>query len=133
MIEKQKEYLHGTGRRKCAVAQVRLYAGNGAVLVDGAPFEERFNRVQYRQAILKPFEVTDTMGKFDVVVKVNGGGITGQCEAIRHGIARALSKVDEKYRVQLREDGLLTRDSRIKERKKPGLKRARKAPQYTKR
>jgi small subunit ribosomal protein S9 len=133
MIEKQKEYLYGTGRRKCAVAQVRLYAGNGAVLIDGAPFEERFNRVQYRQAILKPFEVTDTMGKFDVVVKVNGGGITGQCEAIRHGIARALSKVDEKYRVQLREDGLLTRDSRIKERKKPGLKRARKAPQYTKR
>ena len=68
MIEKQKEYLYGTGRRKCAVAQVRLYAGNGAVLVDGAPFEERFNRVQYRQAILKPFEVTNTMGKFDVAV-----------------------------------------------------------------
>ncbi|NLE90591.1 MAG: 30S ribosomal protein S9 [Dehalococcoidales bacterium] len=133
MIEKQKEYLHGTGRRKTAVAQVKLYTGNGAILVDGAPFEERFNRVQYRQAVLKPFEVTGTMSKFDVVVKVNGGGITGQCEAIRHGIARALSEFDDKFRAQLRENGLLTRDPRIKERKKPGLKRARKAPQYTKR
>lgn len=133
MIEKKKEYLHGTGRRKTAVAQVRIFPGNGAIMVDGAPFEERFNRVQYHQAILKPFEVTGTQGKFDVVAKVSGGGITGQCEAIRHGIARALCEVDEKYRVQLREDGLLTRDSRIKERKKPGLKRARKAPQYTKR
>ncbi|MDD5486382.1 MAG: 30S ribosomal protein S9 [Dehalococcoidales bacterium] len=133
MIEKQKEYLHGTGRRKTAVAQVKLYSGNGVILVDGVPFEERFHRVQYKQAILKPFEVTGTMSKFDVVVKVNGGGITGQCDAIRHGIARALAAVDGKYRVQLREDGLLTRDPRIKERKKPGLKRARKAPQYTKR
>ena len=133
MIEKQQEYLHGTGRRKTAVAQIRLFPGSGTITVDGTPVEERFHRVQYRQTILKPFEITDTMGKFDVTIKVNGGGITGQCEAIRHGIARALSKVDEKYRVQLREDGLLTRDSRIKERKKPGLKRARKAPQYTKR
>ena len=133
MIEKQKEYLHGTGRRKTSVAQVKLFSGNGSILVDGAPYEERFNRVQYRQAILKPFEVTGTMSKFDVVVKVNGGGITGQAEAIRHGIARALSQMDEKYHAQLRENGLLTRDSRIKERKKPGLKRARMAPQYTKR
>ncbi len=133
MIQKQKEYLHGTGRRKTAVAQVKIFSGNGAIMVDGAPFEDRFNRVQYHQAILKPFEVTGTMGKFDVVVKVKGGGITGQCEAIRHGIARALCEVDEKYRTQLREEGLLTRDSRNKERKKPGLRRARKAPQYTKR
>lgn len=133
MIEKQKEYLHGTGRRKTAVAQIRLFPGSGTITVDGTPVEERFHRVQYRQAILKPFEITGTMGKFDATIKVNGGGITGQCEAIRHGIARALSEVDEKYRVQLREDGMLTRDSRIKERKKPGLKRARKAPQYTKR
>ncbi|MBN1369578.1 MAG: 30S ribosomal protein S9 [Dehalococcoidaceae bacterium] len=133
MIEKQKEYLHGTGRRKTAVAQVKLFKGNGAILVDGQPFEERFNRVLYRQTILKPFEITGTMGKYDAVVKVNGGGITGQCEAIRHGIARALAEIDEKFHHELREGGLLTRDPRIKERKKPGLKRARKAPQYTKR
>jgi small subunit ribosomal protein S9 len=132
-MEKQKEYLHGTGRRKTAIAQVRLSPGSGTILVDGMPFEERFNRVLYRQAILKPFELTATMGKFDVVAKVTGGGITGQCEAIRHGIARALSRIDEKYHSELRNGGLLTRDPRIKERKKPGLRRARKAPQYTKR
>ncbi len=133
MAEKQKEYLHGTGRRKTAVAQVRLFPGNGAIMIDNQPFEERFNRIDYRQAIMKPFEVTETAGKFDVVVKVNGGGITGQCEAIRHGIARALAKIDTNYHDTLRDFGLLTRDPRIKERKKPGLKRARKAPQYTKR
>lgn len=133
MADKQKEYLHGTGRRKTAVAQVKVFPGNGVILIDGKPFEERFNRIVYRQAILKPFEVTGTMSKFDAVVKVNGGGITGQCDAIRHGIARALSEIDAQYHDKLRDEGLLTRDPRIKERKKPGLKRARKAPQYTKR
>ena len=129
----KKAYTHGTGRRKTAVAQVKLVAGNGAIIVNGMPYEERFNRLSHRQTILKPLMVTETAGKYDAVIKVSGGGIAGQSDAISHGIARALLKEDEKFKPLLRQDGLLTRDSRIKERKKPGLKRARKAPQYTKR
>ena len=129
----KKSYFHGTGRRKTAVAQVRLFPGNGAIIVNGTPYEERFIRLEHRQKIMKPLLVTENMGKYDTMVKVAGGGVTGQCDAISHGIARALLKADEKLRLLLRQDGLLTRDSRIKERKKPGLKRARKAPQYTKR
>jgi len=129
----KKNYFHGTGRRKTAVAQVRLFPGNGAIIVNGTPYEERFTRLEHRQKIMKPLLVTENMGKYDTMVKVAGGGVTGQCDAISHGIARALLKADEKLRLLLRQDGLLTRDPRIKERKKPGLKRARKAPQYTKR
>ncbi len=129
----KKAYFHGTGKRKTAVAQVRLLPGNGTVIVNGIPFEERFNRLEHRQTIMKPLVVTETVGKYDAVVKVAGGGISGQCDAICHGIARALLKANEKLKPLLRQDGLLTRDPRIKERKKPGLKRARKAPQYTKR
>jgi small subunit ribosomal protein S9 len=130
---KKKTYSQGTGRRKTAVAQVRLAPGSGEIIINGMPYEERFDCLEHRQAIVKPLIVTQTMGKFDISVKVNGGGISGQAEAISMGISRALLKEDEKYKAALRGDGLLTRDSRAKERKKPGLKRARKAPQYTKR
>ncbi len=129
----KKTYAHGTGRRKTAVAQVRLLAGNGTIMVNGVPYEERFNRLSHRQKILKPLVATETVGKYDAVIKVNGGGTASQSDAISHGIARALLKEDEKFKPLLRQDSLLTRDSRTKERKKPGLRRARKAPQYTKR
>ncbi len=131
-MEKQA-YFYGTGKRKTAVAQVRLLPGNGAIIVNGIPYEERFNRLEHRQTILQPLLVTDNIGKYNAVVKVAGSGISGQCGAISHGIARALLRADESLRPLLRQNGLLTRDSRVKERKKPGLKRARKAPQYTKR
>ena len=131
-MEKQT-YHHGTGRRKTAVAQVRLMAGGGAVIVNGTPYEELFSRFVHREAITRPLVLTDTLDKYSVMVKVNGGGITGQSGAIAHGIARALVKADESLKPVLRQNGLLTRDSRVKERKKPGLRRARKAPQYTKR
>ena len=131
-MEKQA-YFHGTGKRKAAVAQVRLFPGKGAIVVNGSPYEERFNRFEHRQAILQPFMVTESTGKYNVVIRVNGGGISGQSGAIAHGIARALLRADEGFRSALRQNGLLTRNSRVKERKKPGLRRARKAPQYTKR
>ena len=130
---KKQAYHHGTGKRKTAVAQVKLLPGSGLITVNGVPYEERFIRLEYRQTILKPLQATETLDKYDAVIKVAGGGTTGQCQAIAHGIARALLNVDERFKPILRQDELLTRDSRAKERKKPGLKRARKAPQYTKR
>ena len=130
---KKKEYSHGTGRRKEAVAQVKLVPGSGSILVNGMPYDQRFPRIEHREAIIKPLVVTDTTGKYDATIKVTGGGVSGQAGAIVMGIARALLQEDEKYRQLLRKDGLLSRDPRGKERKKPGLKRARKAPQYTKR
>lgn len=126
-------YFYGTGKRKTAIARVRLLAGNGSVVIDGKSFEERFPDGALRSTILEPFKATGTMDKYNTVVKVEGGGISGQAGAIRHGIARALVESDEGLRKVLRQHGLLTRDARIKERKKYGLKRARKAPQYTKR
>lgn len=129
----KQAYFQGTGRRKCSVAQVRLSPGSGAVIINGTPYEELFPRLVHRQTITKPLVITETLDKFSVMVKVNGGGISGQSGAIAHGIARALVKADENLKPTLRHGGLLTRDSRVKERKKPGLKRARKAPQYTKR
>lgn len=131
-LKKQAHY-QGTGKRKTAVAQVKLLPGSGSITVNGVPYEERFTRLKYRQTIIKPLQVTETQGKYDAIIKVAGGGTTGQCDAIAHGISRALLKANEKFRPLLRGDELLTRDSRAKERKKPGLKRARKAPQYTKR
>jgi len=130
---KKQTYSRGTGRRKEATAQVKLMPGEGAIIVNGMPYEERFPRPQHRQTIIQPLLVTGNMGKYSAVIKVNGGGISGQSGAISLGIARALLKTDEKVKSPLRENGLLTRDARAKERKKPGLKRARKAPQYTKR
>ena len=131
-MEKQT-YFHGTGRRKTAVAQVRLLPGNGAIIINGAPYEERYPRLEHRRIIVQPLLVTDSVGKYNAVIKVAGGGISGQSGAISHGIARALVNADESLKLTLRQNGLLTRDSRAKERKKAGLKRARKAPQYTKR
>jgi small subunit ribosomal protein S9 len=131
-MEKQT-YFYGTGRRKTAVAQVRLLSGDGAIIINGIPYEERFSRLEHRQTVMKPLLVTDSVGKYNAIVKVAGGGISGQGGAISHGIARALVRADESFKPILRQHGLLTRDSRVKERKKVGLKRARKAPQYTKR
>ncbi len=128
------EYYEGLGRRKTATARVRIYpGGDGQLVVNGKPYEEYFCREVGRLNLLEAFEVTETDGQFDMTVLVKGGGITGQSEAIRMGTARALLEVNPDFRPVLRKSGLLTRDSREKERKKPGLKRARKAPQYTKR
>ncbi len=126
-------YFYGTGRRKTAVAQVRLLSGNGAIIINGVPYEELYSYLEHRQTIMRPLLVTDSVSKYNAVVKVAGGGVSGQSGAISHGIARALVRADESLKLTLRQNGLLTRDSRAKERKKPGLKRARKAPQYTKR
>jgi small subunit ribosomal protein S9 len=129
----KKSYYYGTGRRKTSVARVRLVPGTGEIIVNGTPYEERFPRPEHRRTITQPLLVTDKLGKYNTVVKVEGGGITGQSGAISHGIARALVRADESLKLVLRQNGLLTRDPRVKERKKAGLKRARKAPQYTKR
>jgi small subunit ribosomal protein S9 len=129
----EETYVWGTGKRKCAIAQVRIILGSGGITVNDRPYEELFPRLEHRRAIEQPFVATNTRDQFHVTVKVTGGGVTGQAEAIRHGIARALARENELLKPALREQGLLTRDARIKERKKYGLKRARKAAQYTKR
>ncbi len=129
----KQSYFHGTGRRKTATAQVKLMAGNGAIIIDGSPLEKRFPSLEHQRLINQPFLATETSGKYNAVIKVLGGGVTGQSAAISHGISRALVRADERFKPILRQNGLLTRDARAKERKKPGLKRARKAPQYTKR
>jgi len=126
-------YHRGTGRRKCAIAQVKLSAGSGEITINGKPYQELFTIVDHRRMIEQPFIVTDTVGKYNAEIKTIGGGMTGQAGAIRHGISRALVDINENFKGPLRQHGLLTRDPRIKERKKYGLKRARKAPQYTKR
>jgi len=107
--------------------------GNGAIIVNGIPYEERFPSLEHQRTILQPLLVTENTNKYNVMVKVEGGGVSGQSGAISHGIARALSRANEGLKPSLRQNGLLTRDARAKERKKPGLRRARKAPQYTKR
>jgi small subunit ribosomal protein S9 len=132
VIEGQ-HYYYGTGRRKTAVARVRLYPGTGTIIINGRPFLEVFNRPVYQAIVRQPLLLTETLDKFNVQVKINGGGSTGWAGAVAHGIARALVAADENYKPILRKAGLLTRDPRVKERKKYGLKRARKAPQYTKR
>ncbi|MBN1176395.1 MAG: 30S ribosomal protein S9 [Dehalococcoidales bacterium] len=129
----KQSYFYGTGRRKTAVARVKLTSGNGAIIVNGTPYEERFPSLEHQKTIVQPFIATETTEKYNAVVKVEGGGVTGQSGAISHGISRALVKADERFKPMLRQNGLLTRDARAKERKKPGLRRARKAPQYTKR
>ena len=127
-------YLYGTGKRKSAVARVRLLPGDGQIIVNGRPAKEYFGgRDVYQLVMHMPFQLTGTEGRYSASIKVAGGGHTGQAEAIRHGVSRALLLADEGYRPVLKSAGLLTRDARIKERKKVGLKRARKAPQYTKR
>jgi len=128
-----RSYVYGLGRRKTAVAKVRLYRGEGPILVNGKPLEELFTQERHKKAILEPLMVTNNLDKLNATVKVYGSGLSGQAGAIRHGIARALITMDESFRPLLRSYGLLTRDSRIKERKKYGLIRARKRQQYTKR
>jgi small subunit ribosomal protein S9 len=130
---KNAAYFQGTGRRKTSIARVRLVPGEGTVVVNGKPLEEYFGRDGAAEHATAPFGVTNTVRRFNAMVKVEGGGVTGQVGAISHGIARALLQVDKENTKALRQAGLLTRDPRAKERKKPGLKRARKAPQFTKR
>ena len=130
---KNVEYT-ATGRRKNSIARVRLTPnGKGNFVINKKNIEEYFNLGVYRLVANQPFEITGTMGKYDVVVNVNGGGLSGQAGAIRHGIARALCKADESLKADIKKAGFLTRDARVKERKKYGLKKARRAPQFSKR
>jgi small subunit ribosomal protein S9 len=128
------QYYYAVGRRKTAVARVRLMEGEGNIIVNGRPLEEYFGgREYYRVHALEPLRAADLLGRFNAVIRVVGGGLTGQAGAIRHALARAIVRFDENLRSIMRKGGFLTRDARMKERKKFGLKRARKAPQYTKR
>ncbi len=130
----EKRYYQGTGRRKTAVARVRLFPGSGEFVVNGKNITEYFGRRDlFERELIRPLELTGNTASFNVLVKVRGGGVAGQVGAVRHGIARALLDVNAELRPTLKKAGLLTRDPRMKERKKPGLKRARKRPQYTKR
>ena len=133
MYTSAKPYFYGTGRRKKSVARVRLYPGTGVVTINGREISDYFGLDTMKLIVNQPFGVTDTVGKFDVVVNVNGGGFSGQAGAIRHGVARALLTADENYKPLLKKAGFLTRDPRMKERKKYGLKAARRAPQFSKR
>ncbi len=133
MYTSAKPYFYGTGRRKKSVARVRLYQGSGNITVNGKSVDEYFGLETLKLIINQPFGTTETVGKFDVVANVNGGGLSGQAGAIRHGIARALVVADETNKPALKKAGLLTRDPRMKERKKYGLKAARRAPQFSKR
>ena len=123
----------GTGRRKTAVARVRLLPGEGKITVNGRDFEEYFTRQAYRAAVRAPLELLGAASRYDVVAKIEGGGPTGQADALRHGIARALAEESPEARGELKTAGLLTRDARAVERKKYGLKKARKRPQFSKR
>ena len=132
-VPSEEQYYYGTGRRKTAVARVRLYPGSGTIVVNGKPFEEVFTWELLRLNVRRPLVTTETEGRFNVQAKIAGGGISAWADALAHGISRALIVFDEGLKPTLRKAGLLTRDPRVKERMKPGLKRARKAPQYTKR
>lgn len=123
----------GTGRRKNATARVRLLPGSGNIVINGKSLDEYFDFETIRREVRRPLQVTGTETKFDVIVKVEGGGFTGQSGAIRHGVSRALLQADPEFRATLKAEGFLTRDPRMKERKKPGLKKARRAPQFSKR
>ena len=128
-----KPYFYGTGRRKSSIARVRLYPGSGKITINGRDIDEYFGLETLKLIVNQPYAVTGTEGKFDIICTVRGGGISGQAGAIRHGLARALLQADETYRPLLKKAGLLTRDPRMKERKKYGLKAARRAPQFSKR
>lgn len=128
-----KVQIPATGRRKSSVARVRLVPGNGKVVINKRDIENYFGLETTRIIVFQPLELTNTKNQYDVLVNVHGGGLTGQAGAIRHGISRALIKADESLRGDLKKAGFLTRDSRMKERKKPGLKKARKSPQFSKR
>jgi small subunit ribosomal protein S9 len=132
-LDQSLEVIQSTGRRKRAVARVKLTLGQGIITVNGKPVEEYFPRPQQIQIVRQPFEATGSGSRFDVRVKAEGGGVTGQAGAVRHGIARALLAIDESFKDALRKNGFLTRDPREKESKKYGRKRARKRFQYSKR
>ena len=133
MYTSTKPYFYGTGRRKSSVARVRLYPGTGKITINGRDVDDYFGLETLKLIVNQPFAVTGTEGKFDIVANVNGGGISGQAGAIRHGVSRALLLADESYRPLLKKAGFLTRDPRMKERKKYGLKAARRASQFSKR
>ena len=133
MYTSAKPYFYGTGRRKSSIARVRLYPGSGKITINGRDIDDYFGLETLKLIINQPFGVTNTMGKFDIVANVKGGGISGQAGAIRHGVSRALILADESYRPLLKKSGFLTRDPRMKERKKYGLKAARRASQFSKR
>ena len=128
-----QRYYYGTGRRKTAVARVRLFPGTGQIIVNGAPAEEYFPGEAYLTDAMTPLRLANVQGQYNAMVKVDGGGVSGQAGAVRHGIARALIVAEPSLRPTLKKAGLLTRDPRVKERKKAGLRRARRAKQYTKR
>ncbi len=133
MSDDQTQYAYGTGRRKTAVARVRLYPGSGPTLINDREPLRHFGRRELEEVALRPLRVSGAADRVRASIKVEGGGVSGQAGAVAHGLARALTALDESLRPALKAAGLMTRDPRMKERKKPGLKRARKAPQYTKR
>ena len=134
MYKSKKPYFYGTGRRKSSVARVHLFEnGTGAITINGRDIDDYFGLETLKLIVRQPLATTETMGKVDIDATVSGGGVTGQAGAIRHGIARALLQVNAEYRAPLKAAGLLTRDPRMKERKKYGLKAARRAPQFSKR
>ncbi|GAV30733.1 MAG: 30S ribosomal protein S9 [Anaerosomatales bacterium] len=132
-MAENKAVYWGTGRRKTSVARVRLMPGTGRIVVNGKEFDDYFGRKTLKTFVLQPFKVTETLGRFDVVANIQGGGVSGQVGALRHGIARALLEAGDTYRAELKRAGLLRRDPRMVERKKYGLKKARKRPQFSKR
>ncbi|MCI5842270.1 MAG: 30S ribosomal protein S9 [Clostridiales bacterium] len=134
MYTSKKPYMYGTGRRKSSVARVHLFeGGNGTITINGRDIVEYFGLETLKMVVRQPLEATGTVGKVDISATVTGGGVSGQAGALRHGIARALLSVDPAYRTILKQAGFLTRDPRMKERKKYGLKAARRAPQFSKR
>lgn len=133
MAKKENIVFYGTGRRKSSIARVRLVEGTGKITINGKDIDEFFGLETLKVIVRQPLTVTNTTAKYDVIATVKGGGFTGQAGAIRHGIARALNEANLEYRPTLKSNGFLTRDSRMKERKKYGLKKARKAPQFSKR
>ena len=133
MPKTEKKYYYGTGRRKDAIARVRLIEGSGKIAINGKDLDEYFGLETLKVIVKQPLTVTNSTAKYDVISTVNGGGYTGQAGAIRHGIARALNNANSEYRPILKSNGFLKRDPRMKERKKYGLKKARKAPQFSKR
>ncbi|HZL03875.1 MAG TPA: 30S ribosomal protein S9 [Coriobacteriia bacterium] len=132
-MAENKAVYWGTGRRKTAVARVRLIPGTGRYTINGREFEAYFGRAGMKGFVEQPFKVTETLGHFDVIANMHGGGLSGQAGALRHGIARALLEAGDDYRAELKRAGLLRRDPRMVERKKYGLKKARKRPQFSKR
>ena len=134
MYESKRKYFYGTGRRKSSVARVRVYEnGTGAITINGRDIDEFFGLDTLKLVVRQPLNTTDMVGKVDVEVTVAGGGVSGQAGAIRHGISRALVEMNAEYRPALKAAGFITRDPRMKERKKYGLKGARRAPQFSKR